>query len=488
MATATYKVEVDWEGDLTWDHANSDVTADVRSARWVRGKDYDLDRPVVGYLEITLRNPDKTYSPDYGAGPIYGNLLPRRAIRLTTTAPAAYNLFYGYIERISPHARYKEQNCYILAYDGLDFLSRAEITTSLEKAIGTGATVTKILNAASWPAGQRSLDTGQDTVPYAYHQKVLARNALNDVEDSEVGLIYIDGAGDLVFEDRHHRFKPPHTTSQATFTDISDVGYILAAQHIYNEIRATITPWSLGALAVFWTLEQIGASSPLIPAGETVTYWADADGFLDSITEPVATTDYLANSASDGSGTNYTANIAIVTTKFAQTAKLAITNNASIGVYLTFLQVRGEEYSAEEVVTVKAEDATSQGKYQLRILPLNAKLMDDVAVGQDYCDYLISRHKEPQSHIIITLQNRDSTTLTQILSRKISDRITVTCADLGISGQAFYINKMEHSIYGFGSFHECRWTLAKIGQEGEFWCLGLSTLGDAMGQTSRLGY
>jgi len=188
--------------------------------------------------------------------------------------------------------------------------------------------------------------------------------------------------------------------------------------------------------------------------------------------------------ASDGSGTNLTANFSVTPTKFAQTCKLVIANGADIPGYITFLQVRGTEYAPDETITLTASDATSQTAYQLRILEVDAKLMDDPAQGQDYVNYLVSKWKDPQARISMSIANGSDALLTQILARELSDRITVTSARLSMTTQDFYINAMEHSVEQGGNIHRVTWTLSKVGEEGEFWVLGSSTLGE----TTRLGY
>jgi hypothetical protein len=46
-----------------------------------------------------------------------------------------------------------------------------------------------------------------------------ALDHIYDVVDSELGIFFIDGAGDAVFFDRHTPITAPYTTSQATFSD-----------------------------------------------------------------------------------------------------------------------------------------------------------------------------------------------------------------------------------------------------------------------------
>jgi len=515
MATAVYVVECDWDNDGDFLDTNEDITEDVKEIRYSRGKDAELGKASPGTLNIRLNNANGKYSPSLSSGALYGNLLPKRAIRVRTTSPAAYDLFYGYIETITPHPDWTSQDCYISAIDGLDFLARHELDTILRKNNYTGFLVHRILDDANWPVldggheimpsgykreiattdfissvgaqnllkginraiSLRKIDIGKDSVPYAHWHKVRAKTALEDITDSELGFIYINGAGELCYEDRHHRYTATHQTSQATFDDtMVSIAYDYSARNVYNEVRATVTPWELKALTTLWVLEEI----PSLAVGETKTWWGDASVagspvFVDAWTTPVATTDYTANSKADGSGDDETANISIVTTKFAKSIKLAVTNNAAHPVYITKLQARGTYYDDQTKVSRKSEDSTSQTAYQKRTLTLDGKYLTDADKAQDFCDYGIARFKDPQAEISKTIINKDSTNLTQILAREISDRITVKNTKLGLDAD-FFINKMEHEITKGGKRHKCVWHLGAAENE-DFWCLDYSELG-----------
>ena len=59
----------------------------------------------------------------------------------------------------------------------------------------------------------------------------------------------------------------------------------------------------------------------------------------------------------------------------------------------------------------------------------------------------------------------------QILAREISDRITISVADLGISSVDYFINKMEHHADMGSKRHQCTFSIAKADVEA-FWVLG----------------
>ena len=110
----------------------------------------------------------------------------------------------------------------------------------------SGTRVGNVLDDIGWPAGLRAIDVGQSNM--------IASGAIADekamthlflVQDTELGIIYIAGDGDVVFEDRKHRMVAPHTVSQATFGDdlgenyYSDLEPEYDDEFIYNDVRIT---------------------------------------------------------------------------------------------------------------------------------------------------------------------------------------------------------------------------------------------------------
>lgn len=91
----------------------------------------------------------------------------------------------------------------------------------------SGARIGRILDAAAWPASLRDLDTGTSILGPA----TLGGNALDQcqlVESTEAGLLYIDGAGKVVFVSRTNLHSESRfITSNATFGDgAGEIGYV----------------------------------------------------------------------------------------------------------------------------------------------------------------------------------------------------------------------------------------------------------------------
>lgn len=98
----TLKVEISFVSDpLATSPTWVDVSAYVRKDPGVsirRGRQTELDNFEAGSCVITLSNRDRRFDPSYSAGPYFGNLIPRKQIRVTATWSAVdYVMFRGWV-------------------------------------------------------------------------------------------------------------------------------------------------------------------------------------------------------------------------------------------------------------------------------------------------------------------------------------------------------------------------------------------------------
>lgn len=83
----------------TW----TDVTSYVRGMEISRGVNDDWQLVADGSATVTLSNRDRRFDPFNASGPYYGNLLPRRQIRIRAThAATTYDVFRGFISGWPP--------------------------------------------------------------------------------------------------------------------------------------------------------------------------------------------------------------------------------------------------------------------------------------------------------------------------------------------------------------------------------------------------
>jgi len=489
---ATYQVLLDLDGDGVYEE---DITSYCQRASFERGKDEELNDAMSGICELLLVNTDNRFSPEKSSSPYYGDLKTRRGVLLKATSPNAVNLFTGFLSDLNDSPQHRKRTTEFYCVDGMETLARTDIRTPLYKDYLDGDLIVELLGLAGWSEGAAwildtselgsetilgfmatNLDDGQDTIPYAYFHKVKALDAINEIKNSSLGFFYVNGSGEAVYEDRHHRLLSPHDTVQATFNDtMADIKPYHRDKDIINEAIATFIPRTIaGGLTDAWTLQ----GTPLIPVGESITIEADFSYAYDDMENPASTTDYTANSASGGGGTDLTGDITITPTIWAKGARFVITNGASQPAYITLLKIRGKLITEEDNIVRTAYDNDSQREYQKRSLNLNGDFLISSPVAQDFADYVVGGCKDPKARYQIILHSKGDTTgtiLGNILTLNISDRIRVVSARLGLDDE-FFINKMRHEIDNFGKEHRVTYDIVKAEDE-EYWVMDFSELG-----------
>lgn len=109
----------------------------LRAAQIARGKAHEFAQFSPGRLVTTLDNSDRRFDPTYAAGPYFGNLKPRRPIRLTAVYNAAtYRVFTGFIDGFPQD--YEGPNLGVVeisANDGLGILGRTDLPSVWEQNV-----------------------------------------------------------------------------------------------------------------------------------------------------------------------------------------------------------------------------------------------------------------------------------------------------------------------------------------------------------------
>ena len=405
-------------------------------------------------------------------------------------------LWTGFLDRVVPTPSLRgPKRAQLVAFGPLAHINQRRLDLAMKTNILTGQAINDILDEVGWPTADRDIDTGQSTMARFWIDGINTLESLRIVERSESGFLRETADGKIRFEDRHRRMKAPHITSQATFSDgaAATLRYSDPVQQdplpfIFNGFETEIRRFTVGSLATLWTLPESGANSPLIAQGESRTFFAEYPtpaAALDAIavdawTTPVATTDFTANSASDGSGTDLTSDIAIAVTKFATSMKIAVTNNGSVAAFLTLLKARGTPVTIDDPVKVTAEDATSQTKYGERTFPLVDHFIADTDEGQQWTDFNLAIYKSEIPVLRIGVPaNVDNAHLIEVLERDVSDRIRITATSVGTGlgiDEAFFIENMKHVVTEEMRVHRVTYELSPASGYSGFWTLGTSKL------------
>ncbi|MBN1285413.1 MAG: hypothetical protein JXB47_08445 [Anaerolineae bacterium] len=100
----TWTIAIDWERNGSYTGAYGDVTDRMISASWFLG----MRRPYQDIaddskLTLKLSNHDHRFSPEYSAGPLYGDLVPFRPVRIQSNDGTTTRMHWiGWIESITP--------------------------------------------------------------------------------------------------------------------------------------------------------------------------------------------------------------------------------------------------------------------------------------------------------------------------------------------------------------------------------------------------
>jgi hypothetical protein len=197
----------------------TDLTSRLTAYSVARGRQMELDEIETGTLTATLRNQDRQLDPRNTASAYYPNVVPIRQGRLQVSAQGlVYDVFRGDVQDWPQDWQGLQNFTPIQAFDAFDALADADFTLT-SVAEGSGARVNAILDAIGWPAGMRSIDTGQSTMQARVYETANAKAELQLVARSEQGVLFVSPTGVITFHERHRRWKPPYNASLVTFSN-----------------------------------------------------------------------------------------------------------------------------------------------------------------------------------------------------------------------------------------------------------------------------
>ncbi len=504
MPFATYDAAIDFNADGDFEDAYENISTDIKSVWFHRGKDPELERGETGTARITVKDTTGKYIPQNTSSTIvatYGGIYPARAVRVRATYTSTYDLFNGYLDDVNPEPEKETIEAMLPCVDGFDQLARAKITLPIIQSGysgGASGIIVAALNAAGWPAAKRTIDAGQnDAYAAVFAEQESALGFLQKPEASEFGLMYIDRNGYFNWEDRYFRLSATRaTTRQCTITDSEFVRIRPAnsLKSVRNKIVVSAVPKAIDASeSDIWTLPEKASSSnsPTIAAGETKTYWAKfaasgGDANIAGSVQEVVSGDYAGDSLQGWVSGDRTSWLSLSSTIYAASAKVQVKNSGSQALFLSQLRVRGKPYRDLAKVQIVQEDTSSQSVYQVReqetSLPyyVDANMMDGLSAHQ------LAQKKNPIPAFVVELINGNDNLLIQILARDVSDRVNIQSTAWNISGD-YYIDAVEHEIADAGKVHKAWWWVSRADDQ-EYWILDKSKLFGSGDPVARLAY
>lgn len=461
---ATYRLLVDWRDNGFADVADN-VTArtldqrTVLTASYGRDQSRQLSPTSPGEFTFELDNRSRDYSPENTGSPLAGYIAPGRRVRFEASAAGTNVVLYaGYLDDFDLKPGLNDRSVPVTCTDALGRLRGVAVTTPLYQGVRTGTAIGYLLDAVGWPSDMRDLDSGASYLPYWWLDNTDAFDALMQLADSEgpSALVTVDGAGRIVFRDRHHRLvRADSLTAQATWRSsvvepvMSDpIGYDHGWKEIVNSVEVDVpirTPEPMRS--VVWSTPGLLT----VPAGSSIDVTATSSGPFLSALNPEAGVDYTLVSGS-------------VSISLSQTSgqSSTITLTSAGGATVQNLQLRAHAIQSVSV-KVSAEEPASIAKYGRRgyqsgRLPVWANQYDAAAI----LTLIIAGRSERTPTLSITMRGAGSPIrLMECLTRSLSDRVRVTESLTGFDADC-YVERISHSIGNGGLEHVTTFGVEKV--------------------------
>ena len=227
-----------------------DVSNVINSITTQRGRNAQADQFQTGTLSLRIVDQNGDFNPQNPASPYYSLLSPMRKVQITAThLGITYPVFSGFITSYTTTTPLTANDVVyttIEAVDAFRLAQNAQISTVAGSGVQlSGARINAILDQIGWPNSMRDVDAGLSTMQADPGTARTALAAMQNVELSEYGALYVDASGSFVFQDRALTASSVAGTP-TVFSDVvgAGIGYANAVWRlddtlVYN--RADIT-------------------------------------------------------------------------------------------------------------------------------------------------------------------------------------------------------------------------------------------------------
>jgi hypothetical protein len=232
-------VDFTLSGDRFFDITPRLVTTTVR-----RGKNEALDRIDAGLVSITVDNSDREFDPLYEDGPYFGQLIPRRSVRVSANDQP---VFVGFIDDFDiQYEPGKQSVVRIDVSDAFSVLANSGLEEFTPDSELSGERIESVLDRpeVDWPADLRDIDPGNTLMLDAdVSEGTGTLEYLQLVERSEFGTLFLAKDGKITFRERNAVpnvpdlvFSDEVVAGEYTGIQFADVNIMYGSENLYNRI------------------------------------------------------------------------------------------------------------------------------------------------------------------------------------------------------------------------------------------------------------
>ena len=226
-----------------------DVSDVINNITTQRGRNAQADQFQTGSCSLRIVDQNGNFNPQNVNSPYYSFLTPMKKVQITATYGSIdYPIFMGYIVSYSTTTPLNASDVVYTTLECVDafrLAQNAQISTVAGAGVQlSGSRINALLDAIAWPNSMRDIDAGLTTMQADPGTARTALAAMQNIETSEFGALYVGPEGNFVFQDRNLT-ATSITGTPVLFNDNgTDIAYnnavwILNDVLIYNQANVT---------------------------------------------------------------------------------------------------------------------------------------------------------------------------------------------------------------------------------------------------------
>jgi len=246
-----------------------------------------------------------------------------------------------------------------------------------------------------------TLDSGEQLVNFGYFEDRNVWPLMGEIAVAERGRIFFDRYGQLVFWNRS-RLHNRGAVETLTLNDwILDLDYSVAEHEIKNQVIVKAAPRYSAGIQQVWSngnaeyLDPYSDTLVYIPAYTAQNVFLELEDPCTTFIVPIPNTDYVANSAQDGSGDDLTSSMEITEfVNYGNAVFMVVENKGNTGAYLTQFQLRGNPARVLKYIKVTARDQKSIDDYGTQEFEIENHFITSEAAATSIADEELERRRE----------------------------------------------------------------------------------------------
>jgi len=390
------KLEIQWDGATWVDETDYFLNAMGNERLWKTSGE-----GIAATLDIDLDNTTERFTPDNTSSPIYAYIKPRVNIKMSIIIEDyTFEMFTGYIKNIHPDT--KSRICSLACFDNQVFVYNKRANGVVYEDYRTDQLLKALADLAGLETSQYDFDIGTHVVNFGYFEDRNVWPIMGEIAVAERGRIFFDRSGILKFWNRDRLHNLSSTLTDLTLNDwIIDLDYSVAEHEIKNAVVVKAKPRASAGVQAVWSSGNVEYLNPytdtlvFIPANNTQVAWIELEDPCTTFITPVKNTDYTANSAQDGSGSDLTDNISIHEfINYGNAVFINVQNLGATDAYLTKFQVRGNPVRVLKWIKVTAKEDGSIGLYGRQEFEIENNFIDSEDTAREIAEEELYRRKD----------------------------------------------------------------------------------------------